>query len=156
MSLVSNSRRDCAGPIARALRVLIIEDNVDAAETLRDVLELNGHQVAVAFAGQAGLEKARAFRPDVVVCDIGLPGMDGYAVARALREDPVFRRVGLVALTGYAMIQDRERATSAGFDCHLPKPPDLLALERIISELAGTADTPLPEPARPSPATSLP
>jgi CheY-like chemotaxis protein len=138
------------------LRVLVIEDNVDAAETLKDVLELNDHQVALAFAGAAGVEKARLFRPDIVLCDIGLPGMDGYAVARALREDPALRRVGLVALTGYAMSQDRERAKSAGFDRHLPKPPDLFALERIITELARTADTPLTDTACPASATSFP
>jgi CheY-like chemotaxis protein len=160
-----NSRRDCAAQgarageagapaTARALRILVIEDNVDAAETLKDVLELSDHQVAVALAGPVGLEKARRFRPDVVLCDIGLPGMDGYAVARAFREDPALRRVGLVALTGYAMTQDRERAQMAGFDWHLPKPPDLLALERIISELAGTADTPLPESTCPGSAAS--
>jgi PAS domain S-box-containing protein len=120
----------------RARRVLVIEDNVDAADSLRDVLELQSHQVAVARTGQEGLEMARAFHPDIVLCDIGLPGMDGFDVARALRADAAFSGVLLVALSGYALPEDLRRATEAGFDRHLAKPPDFDKLERL---LAGTA-----------------
>jgi CheY-like chemotaxis protein len=140
----------------RGFRVLVIEDSIDTAETLKEVLELDGHNVALAFAGPAGLDKARTFRPDVVVCDIGLPGMDGYTVARALREDPVLCQVGLVALTGYATAADRRRAEMAGFDRHLSKPHDLAALERTISELAGKAKSPGRDLARPGSAASIP
>jgi two-component system CheB/CheR fusion protein len=124
-------------PARRARRVLVIEDNEDAAETLQAALELNGHEVAVAFDGPRGLERARAFGPEAVLCDIGLPGMDGYAVARAFRSDAALRDVALVALTGYALPEDVERAKAAGFDRHLAKPPDLATLERVLSELPG-------------------
>jgi PAS domain S-box-containing protein len=117
-----------------ARRVLVIEDNVDAANSLREVLELGDRSVEVAYSGAQGIEKARAFRPDVVLCDIGLPGMDGYAVARAMRGDPELSRVSLVALTGYALPEDVTKARAAGFDGHLAKPPTIEALERVLSE----------------------
>jgi PAS domain S-box-containing protein len=113
-------------------RVLIIEDNVDGAETLRDVLELCGHDVRVAFDGREGLEVARAFRPEVVLCDIGLPGMTGYEVARAIRSDERLRGTVLVALTGYSLPEDQRRATEAGFAYHVRKPPDLDELIRLL------------------------
>jgi CheY-like chemotaxis protein len=113
-------------------RVLIIEDNVDAANSLREVLELAEHSVEVAHAGPDGLRKARAFAPDVVLCDIGLPGMNGHEVARALRADPALRSVFLVALSGYALPEDLAKAMEAGFDGHLAKPPNLEKLERLI------------------------
>jgi signal transduction histidine kinase/CheY-like chemotaxis protein len=126
-------------PSARATapgrRVLVIEDNVDAAETLKEALELADHVVEVAYAGLEGLEKARTFRPDVVLCDIGLPGMDGYQIARTLRADPELRAISLVALTGYALPEDLEKARAAGFDRHLAKPPDLDELERTIAQV---------------------
>ncbi|HET7824478.1 MAG TPA: PAS domain S-box protein, partial [Anaeromyxobacter sp.] len=123
--------RSVAGPGRR--RVLVIEDNVDAAESLRDALVLGGHAVDVAFSGAEGLSKARGFSPDVVFCDIGLPGMDGYEVARAIRTDEALRAVRLVALTGYAGPDDVARAKASGFDAHVPKPPTLEALEQSMS-----------------------
>ena len=110
------------------LRILVVEDNADAADTLRDLLELFGHEVEVAYSGSQGLEAAHQFRPEVVLCDIGLPGMDGYAVARRLREDPETASSRLVALTGYGRDEDRQLAEEAGFDLHLVKPvaPDEL------------------------------
>jgi PAS domain S-box-containing protein len=113
-------------------RVLIIEDNADAADSLREVLELEGHEVEVAHDGYAGIERARAFRPDAVICDIGLPEMDGYAVARAMRADAELRGLTLVALTGYAGPQDVAKARDAGFDAHLAKPPTLKEVERAL------------------------
>jgi CheY-like chemotaxis protein len=124
-----------------ARRVLVIEDNVDAAETLKEALELNDHRVEVAFTGPEGLEKARTFKPDVVLCDIGLPGLNGFEVARAIRGDPELGSITLVALSGYALPEDIDRAKAAGFDLHVPKPPDLVALERSIAEARAQRDT---------------
>jgi two-component system CheB/CheR fusion protein len=122
------------GPLrAPARRVLIIEDNVDGADMLRQALELGEHEVEVAYNGPDGLNKARVFKPEVVLCDIGLPGMDGYDVARALRSDPALRTVFLVALTGYALPEDLAKALDAGFDQHLAKPPSLDLLEQVLA-----------------------
>jgi PAS domain S-box-containing protein len=115
-------------------RVLIIEDNVDAADTLREALELGGCIVAVAHDGPEGMERARALPLDVVLCDIGLPGMNGYAVARAMRSDPALKHVALVALTGYGQADDVAAAREAGFDAHLVKPPDIGALQSVLEE----------------------
>jgi CheY-like chemotaxis protein len=82
---------------------------------------------------------ARSFRPDVVLCDIGLPGMDGYAVARSLREEPATRTVRLIALTGYGRESDRQRTQEAGFDLHLIKPVEPLELKRLLDEWAARA-----------------
>jgi two-component system CheB/CheR fusion protein len=126
-----------AGPRPAVMqRVLVIEDNVDAAESLREALELGPREVAIANTGPDGIAAARAFKPDVVVCDIGLPGLDGYGVARALRADPDprLRSSYLVALSGYAFDEDVARALQAGFDRHLAKPPSLEALEALLVE----------------------
>jgi PAS domain S-box-containing protein len=114
-------------------RVLLIDDNVDAAESLREVLELGGHRVVVASNGPDGLARARAHKPEVVVCDIGLPAMDGYAVARAFRADAALREIRLIALSGYAAAEDLEQSRAAGFEAHLAKPPMLDLLEELIS-----------------------
>jgi PAS domain S-box-containing protein len=123
----------------RSLRVLIIEDNVDAANSLSEVLGLGHHQVAVAYNGPEGIAKAREFQPEIVLCDIGLPGMDGYQVARAFRADTRLREVYLVALTGYALPEDLQEAQQAGFHRHLAKPPSLDNLEALL------AHVPLPD-----------
>jgi two-component system CheB/CheR fusion protein len=121
---------------ARGVHVLVVEDNPDAAETLRDALELEGARVTLARDGAAALAAARRHRPDIVVCDVGLPGaLDGYAVARAMRADPAVRDTPLIALTGYAGPEDRERAFEAGFDRHLAKPSGLDELLAGIAAL---------------------
>ncbi len=122
-----------SSPPAAARRVLVIEDNRDAAETLREALQLEGHDVAVALTGPEGLEKARALKPEIVLCDIGLPQLDGYAVARELRRDPELRAAHLVALTGYALPDDVQRSLAAGFDRHMVKPPDLAELQALLA-----------------------
>jgi CheY-like chemotaxis protein len=118
-------------------RVLVIEDNVDAADTLQLLLTLEGHDVRVAYDGRTGLAIAHDFHPEIVFCDIGLPGMDGYEVARAMRKDSALEGAWLFALSGYTRPEDRERAAEAGFDAHLAKPPSLEALEHAILEHAG-------------------
>ncbi len=119
-------------------RILVIEDNQDAAESMRLLLELVGHTVAVAFDGPQGLAAAQRFQPEVVLCDIGLPGsMDGYAVARTLRSDGVPGPMTLIALTGYGQEEDQLKAREAGFDIHLTKPVDPAALQKLLAELPG-------------------
>jgi two-component system CheB/CheR fusion protein len=123
----------------RRRRVLIIEDNIDAADTLREALEFSEHRVEVAYNGPAGIAKARKFKPEVVFCDIGLPGMDGFDVARAFRADDALKGAYLVALTGYALPEDLQRAFDAGFDQHLAKPPNLESLERALARAPAAA-----------------
>jgi PAS domain S-box-containing protein len=115
-------------------RVLVIEDNRDAADSLCEVLDLLNHSAMVAYSGDEGLEKARAHKPDVVLCDIGLPGMDGHQVARAIRADATLSATTLVALTGYAAPEDLARSKKAGFDYHLAKPPSIEAIEQVLGE----------------------
>jgi two-component system CheB/CheR fusion protein len=114
-------------------RVLIIEDNIDAADSLREVLAFGGHVVEVAYNGPEGLARAREFKPEVVLCDIGLPGMDGFEVARAFRADAALKAVFLVALSGYALPEDLQRAQEAGFDRHLAKPPSFEKIEEALA-----------------------
>jgi PAS domain S-box-containing protein len=133
-------------------RVLVIEDNVDAAATLGKALGLMGHDVRVTHLGALGLELSRTFRPAAVICDLGLPKMDGYAVAAAFRADPVLREARLIALSGYARPEDRRRAAAAGFDHHVAKPPRLEELRRLIDdapEVGGIEPASSPAPHRP-------
>ncbi|MCI0455859.1 MAG: ATP-binding protein [Gemmataceae bacterium] len=115
-------------------RVLVIEDSPDTAESLRLLFLLTGHEVEVAHTGPAGVTAARSFCPEVVVCDVGLPGgMDGYAVARALRREPASASAFLIALTGYGREDDQRRCAEAGFDLHLTKPADPNQLQRLLA-----------------------
>jgi signal transduction histidine kinase len=126
-------------PAPPGRRILVVEDNPDSAETLRDLLELSGHQVAVAASGPEAVLLARTFRPEVVLCDIGLPGMDGYGVAELLRRDPETADARLIALSGYAQEEDRHRSHEAGFQHHLPKPVNLADLEALLAADAPAA-----------------
>jgi len=121
-------------PNGPSRRILIIEDNLDAATGLRDFFKLAKHEVQIAHTGPAGLDKARIFKPDIVFCDIGLPGIDGYRVARSFRADKQLSATYLVALTGYALPDDRAKAHAAGFDRHLAKPPELAKLREVLAE----------------------
>jgi PAS domain S-box-containing protein len=114
-------------------RVLLVEDNVDAADALAELLRMWGHEVEVVHDGASAVAKAGEARPDVVLLDIGLPGMDGYQVAGALRALPHLQGALLVALTGYGQEADRKRSAAAGFDHHLVKPVDLEELKRLIA-----------------------
>jgi two-component system CheB/CheR fusion protein len=116
-------------------RVLMVEDNPDAAESLVMILELLGHHVRVVHDGLAALDAARSNVPDIMLVDIGLPGMDGYEVARAVRGEPALKSIVLVALTGYGRPEDKAQALAAGFDYHLVKPVDLDALGDLVAQL---------------------
>ena len=118
----------------RSLRIALIDDNVDANESLDAVLRMMGHEVSTAFEGTAGFELIRDTRPQVVVCDIGLPGMDGYQIITRLRETMEGPMPVMIALTGYGQPEDRARTLAAGFDHHLTKPVDVEALLRLIAE----------------------
>jgi two-component system CheB/CheR fusion protein len=116
-------------------RVLIIEDNVDTAESLRMALEIEGHEVAAAYDGPNGIELARRFRPEILLCDIGLPGMGGYEVAAAFRSDPALQGTFRVALTGRGLPEDVQQAIAGGFDRHLTKPPKFEQLRQVIASV---------------------
>jgi PAS domain S-box-containing protein len=113
-------------------RVLVIEDDLEIAEGLKAALQISHHVVEIARSGLGGLDKARAFMPDAVLCDIGLPGMDGYAVARAIRADSALRSTFLIALSGYAQAEDVAKARAAGFDRHLAKPASVGEIQRLL------------------------
>jgi CheY-like chemotaxis protein len=114
--------------------ILIVEDNADARDALRLLLELDGHTVEAVAEGQQALELARAKDPDIALVDIGLPGIDGYEIARRVRARDA-RRPVLIALTGYGQPEDRRRATEAGFDEMLVKPVDPGALTELLATL---------------------
>jgi len=116
-------------------RVLIVDDNEDAANSLALLLKLGGHETASVYTAVDALRHASVFRPDVVLLDIGLPGMDGYEVAQKMRELPGLRDIRLVAVTGYGRSDDRLRAREAGFDDHMTKPVDYAVLERTLAGL---------------------
>ena len=124
---------DCSGP--QAARVLVVEDNVDAAYVLGEVLRLYGFEVTVAHEARAGLQLLRSQSIDVVLSDIKMPGPSGYEFAEAVRNDPRVSDVGLIALTAFGSPCDIKRAAAAGFDAHLAKPVDLRRLIQKIQEL---------------------
>ena len=120
----------------RALQVLIVEDNVDSGDTLSMLLRLYGHEVRVARSGETALKLASSALPDVVLLDIGLPGMDGYEVAKRLRDRPDFKNVVMCALTGYTPSEsDRHRQTETGFDHYYVKPVDLAKLQELFATI---------------------
>lgn len=129
-------------PVARTpgKRILLVDDNSDAAETLADILRELGHTISVAHDGPTALAAAAAFRPHLALLDIGLPVMDGYELARRLREQPELRRTQLFAITGYGQESDRKRSREAGFQEHLVKPIDLTELAALIDTVPRVAD----------------
>jgi CheY-like chemotaxis protein len=114
-------------------RVLVIEDNHDAAKSAQMLLHLEGHDVRVASTALTGLESARTFQPQVILCDIGLPEIDGYQVVRTIREDADLSSTYVIALTGYGRQKDQQQALDAGFDLHLTKPIDYAGLRRALA-----------------------
>jgi two-component system, chemotaxis family, CheB/CheR fusion protein len=116
-------------------RVLVVDDNVDAAVSLGMLLKLAGQEVRVAYDGAAALRQAVEFRPNLVLLDIGMPGMDGYEVCRRLRREFGLKTMILVALTGWGQDEDRRRSHDAGFDHHIVKPVEPSALQRLLADL---------------------
>jgi CheY-like chemotaxis protein len=125
-------------PALAGRRVLVVDDNRDAAESLEMLLRLMGAEVYTAADGRSALEALRRHRPSVVVLDIGLPDMDGYEVARRARQGPGGSETALIALTGWGEDEDRSRSRQAGIDHHLVKPVDFAALEKLLRALPQT------------------
>jgi CheY-like chemotaxis protein len=118
-------------PSVTVRRVLVVDDNRDAADTLADLVRMLGHEAHVVYDGPSALRMAREHPPDIVLCDIGLPGMDGYQVARELRN--LSASVRIIAVSGYAQPEDVRRSSEAGFDAHVAKPCDPDAIERLLA-----------------------
>jgi CheY-like chemotaxis protein len=124
--------RDQSSSGLRALRILAVEDHADTAASLAELLRLYGHEIVVAGDGAEAIHQAEMNPPDVVLLDIGLPGMDGWEVARRLQQLPAARKPLLVAMTGYGQEADREHSRQAGIHLHLLKPLDPAELERLL------------------------
>ena len=116
------------------VRALIVDDNLDSAESLAELLQVWSYEVRVCHRGEDAIEQARVFRPSVILLDIGLPDLDGYGVAARLREEGLAGEL-LVALTGYGDREDRERSREAGFDHHIIKPVDAVQLKRLLQSV---------------------
>jgi CheY-like chemotaxis protein len=127
---------DIAAPATAGRRILVVDDNVDGAESLSRVLDLSGHTTRTAYTGHEAIETARAFSPEVVFLDIGLPGMSGYEVGKQFRADPDLKGVVLIALTGWGSEDDRLRSHEAGFDFHLTKPVGAAAVEELLARFS--------------------
>jgi CheY-like chemotaxis protein len=123
---------DAPTATVRRSRILVADDNTDAADSLAMILEMAGHDVRVVHDGRAALSVAQSFRPDIVLLDIGMPQLNGYEVAQALRQEPWGGNITLIALTGWGQESDRLKAMDAGFDRHLTKPVDPDTLEQLM------------------------
>lgn len=126
----NNMKPDSAGR-----RLLVVDDNVDAAFTLQMLLKLKGHQVDACYDGQNAIKAAESKPPEAILLDISMPGMSGYEVCRHIRETPWGKAIVIVALTGFGKEEDRQRTREAGFDGHLVKPVDLPTLMDLLNEL---------------------
>lgn len=118
-------------PLSLSRRVLVVDDNADAADLVAEFMAFQGHEVAVAYGGQDAVAKAKAFCPNLILLDLGMPGMDGYEVASTLRHADWFPPTRIVALTAWGDQASRERTIACGFDAHLVKPA---LLENLIAE----------------------
>jgi CheY-like chemotaxis protein len=141
---VATEQASTAG--TRRLRVLVVDDNRDIADSTAMLLRMIGHDVDVAYDGRTAIDRARGLRPDVVLLDIGLPGVNGYQVARLLRSEPSTRHVRLVACTGYGREGDRDLAHASGFDHHAVKPVAAQTLLAILAEASGAGAAAEPRP----------
>jgi CheY-like chemotaxis protein len=119
-------------------RILVVDDNVDAADAMTALLELEAHEVRTVYSGEEAVDIVRLYRPEVILLDLGLPGMSGLEVARHIRATPSTKDVTLVAVTGWGQPQDRARTADAGFDFHFTKPVDVLQLSTAIEGAVAT------------------
>ena len=133
---------ECEKTQTSALRVLIVDDNVDAAQLMGMLLEESGHDVRKVYDGLAALEVFAKYRPNVVLLDIGLPGIDGFEVATRMRENPDISGVVLIALTGYGRDTDKQRSLNAGFDYFLVKPTNF---KKVLQIIASVSESVLPK-----------
>ncbi|HEX2269071.1 MAG TPA: ATP-binding protein [Pyrinomonadaceae bacterium] len=129
-------KNDRAAPPNVRQRILVVDDNVDAVESMAMALELLGHEVATALDGVEAIQAAKLFRPDLVFLDIGMPRLNGYETARQIRQQPWGQLMVLVALTGWGQEEDRQRTLAAGFNYHVVKPIDFLRLGQLVEETA--------------------
>lgn len=127
------------GPSISSLRILVVDDNTDTATTLATLLQIQGHETHVAHTGHAAVTTAHRCRPDVILLDIGLPGMDGFEVAQHLRASPEFAETFIVAASGFTRDKDRCRAAEVGIDLYLAKPYDPWQLEPMLAARRRTA-----------------
>ncbi|HZY16620.1 MAG TPA: PAS domain S-box protein [Ramlibacter sp.] len=150
LPVASNPRetetKDPHAPAVSGLRILVIDDNRDSADSATDVLRLLGNQAEAAYDGESGIAQARRLHPDVILLDLAMPGMDGYEARKRLLADGGAQRSFLVAMTGFGNEDDRRRTRSAGFDAHLTKPVELDALLALLNEVRVRRDAPAPGP----------
>ncbi len=132
-------RTEIAKPTGPALRVLVVDDNLDAANVLKMLVEEAGHLVRMAYTGPTALAAAHDYRPDVMLLDIGLPELDGFEVAKRIRQEPLLHDILLVAVTGYRQATDRQRVLEAGFDHYLVKPADFEKVRQLLAEVTEKA-----------------
>ncbi|HEX9808087.1 MAG TPA: response regulator, partial [Alphaproteobacteria bacterium] len=123
------------GPGPARHRVLVVDDNVDSADSLATLMHLSGHETRIAYDGEDALAAAEEFRPEVILLDIGLPKVHGFGVCRGVREKPWGEDIVIVALTGWGQDEDRQRSQEAGFDRHIVKPVDYQALTELLDSL---------------------
>ena len=127
----TGDRNEEAG--GRTQRILVVDDNRDAADSLATMLRMSGHETRTAYDGSEAVQAAQAFRPEIVLMDIGMPKMNGYEAARRIRQESWGERMVLIALTGWGQEEDKRRAVEAGFDHHLTKPIEAAALEKLLA-----------------------
>src|SRR5262245_33471226 len=144
----AEARGECAE--AAAPRILVVDDNADAATSLGRLLSLSGHEVSVAHDGPAALLEVSRFRPQIVLLDLGMPGMDGLETAARIRELAAGKDLALIAVTGWGQDEDRERTGKAGFVAHFVKPIKLGQLESLLSRITSPASVPASNAGRPS------
>ena len=120
------------GDKSHSYRILVVDDDKNCAQTAMWLLEMLGHIAQMAMDGRTAIELAKSFHPDVVLCDIGMPGMNGYVICKAMRKEPVLQNTLFVAQTGWGQKEHRERSKEAGFDYHLVKPIDIEMLKNIL------------------------
>jgi DNA-binding response OmpR family regulator len=134
--LPSSCGKESVPPRPRGHRILVVDDNQDAANSLAMLLRMKGHDVRTAYDGLEAIDAALSHKPEIVLLDVGLPRLNGFDVARRLRESEDLRTVILVALTGWGHDEDRRRSKEAGFDHHMVKPADPAALDRVLESLS--------------------